>query len=330
MDRILELEAQVQQKQLGSTLSIVSNASTVVSTSAFPTTKPIKLDIEVLTKAFDEPLVLGERQVPRQNDSAKHGNVPPTLGIRSRVSFSSLNPALPSESPARPSKRVKHNPAELVPPLPSTSGPISRNPSGQASKPKNSRPSRAKPSQQLQREDSTNSSKLPSNLNPTPSKPPTAFPLSAVVLDPTSTVPSPRITIDPPTSGGVLPPQSLSSNVSRNTASQSRGANPDASHIQRTTKPKRLRAANVSTKTFNIPKVPRDLATGLPLLPLTVGIMTVISLGQICDREHFHTERYIFPVGYEVTRYVSFYQCWYSSQLNSIWQTLLFHKRPSH
>ena len=25
----------------------------------------------------------------------------------------------------------------------------------------------------------------------------------------------------------------------------------------------------------------------------------------MCMREHFHTERYIFPVGYEVTRYVS-------------------------
>ena len=32
--------------------------------------------------------------------------------------------------------------------------------------------------------------------------------------------------------------------------------------------------------------------------------MTVINLGEVCMREHFHTERYIFPVGYEVTRYV--------------------------
>ena len=40
------------------------------------------------------------------------------------------------------------------------------------------------------------------------------------------------------------------------------------------------------------------------MLPLNVGIMTVISLGDVCMREHFHTERYIFPVGYEVTRYV--------------------------
>lgn len=48
--------------------------------------------------------------------------------------------------------------------------------------------------------------------------------------------------------------------------------------------------------------VPRDRSTGKPLLPLNVGIMTVLSLGEVCMREHFHTERYIFPVGYEVTR----------------------------
>jgi hypothetical protein len=47
--------------------------------------------------------------------------------------------------------------------------------------------------------------------------------------------------------------------------------------------------------------VPRD-RTGKPMLPLNVGIMTVINLGTVCMRDHFHTERYIFPVGYEVTR----------------------------
>ncbi|KAJ3483701.1 hypothetical protein NLJ89_g12039 [Agrocybe chaxingu] len=66
-------------------------------------------------------------------------------------------------------------------------------------------------------------------------------------------------------------------------------------------KPKRLKAHTVVTKSFSIPMVPRD-KKGKPMLPLNVGIMTVISLGQVCLREHFHTERYIFPVGYEVTR----------------------------
>ncbi len=66
-------------------------------------------------------------------------------------------------------------------------------------------------------------------------------------------------------------------------------------------KPKRLKTHTVTTKSFSIPMVPRD-KKGKPMLPLNVGIMTVINLGEVCMREHFHTERYIFPVGYEVTR----------------------------
>nr|GAT44770.1 predicted protein [Mycena chlorophos] len=69
----------------------------------------------------------------------------------------------------------------------------------------------------------------------------------------------------------------------------------------RPAKPKRLKAHTVTSKSYNIPMVPRD-KLGKPMLPLNVGIMTVISLGDVCMREHFHTERYIFPVGYEVTR----------------------------
>ncbi|KAJ3568254.1 hypothetical protein NP233_g5840 [Leucocoprinus birnbaumii] len=66
-------------------------------------------------------------------------------------------------------------------------------------------------------------------------------------------------------------------------------------------KPKRLKAHTVTSGNHNIPIVPRD-KKGKPMLPLNVGIMTVIRLGEVCTREHFHTERYIFPVGYEVTR----------------------------
>ncbi|KAJ6584055.1 hypothetical protein DFH09DRAFT_1028942 [Mycena vulgaris] len=73
------------------------------------------------------------------------------------------------------------------------------------------------------------------------------------------------------------------------------------SEAPRAAKPKRLKAHTVTSKSYSIPMVPRD-KTGKPMLPLNVGIMTVISLGAVCMREHFHTERYIFPVGYEVTR----------------------------
>ena len=76
---------------------------------------------------------------------------------------------------------------------------------------------------------------------------------------------------------------------------------PPAESPPRTLKPKRLKAHTVTTKNFSIPMVPRD-KNGKPMLPLNVGIMTVINLGEVCIREHFHTERYIFPVGYEVTR----------------------------
>ncbi|KAJ7451677.1 hypothetical protein FB451DRAFT_1145649 [Mycena latifolia] len=73
------------------------------------------------------------------------------------------------------------------------------------------------------------------------------------------------------------------------------------SEAPRAAKPKRLKAHTVTSKSYSIPMVPRD-KSGKPMLPLNVGIMTVISLGAVCMREHFHTERYIFPVGYEVTR----------------------------
>jgi F/Y rich protein len=72
--------------------------------------------------------------------------------------------------------------------------------------------------------------------------------------------------------------------------------------VQRHTKPKRLKAHTVTSKSYSIPMVPRD-KNGKPILPLNVGIMTVNCLGDVCMREHFHTERYIFPVGYSVNRY---------------------------
>ncbi|KAG8926265.1 hypothetical protein FRC02_009032 [Tulasnella sp. 418] len=85
-------------------------------------------------------------------------------------------------------------------------------------------------------------------------------------------------------------------------ASLRRGTDPSSSSIQRATKPKRLKASNVQSKSFSIPTIPRDPVTKKPLLPLTVGIITIINLGQIFPQRHYHTERYIFPVGYEVIR----------------------------
>ncbi|KAL5501553.1 hypothetical protein ACEPAH_8813 [Sanghuangporus vaninii] len=102
----------------------------------------------------------------------------------------------------------------------------------------------------------------------------------------------------PPVPAFSLPPPPPASTTQRITVNSA----PRPSDLQRLTKPKRLKAHTVTSKSHSIPTVPRDRTTGRPLLPLNVGIMTVLSLGEVCMREHFHTERYIFPIGYEVTR----------------------------
>lgn len=55
---------------------------------------------------------------------------------------------------------------------------------------------------------------------------------------------------------------------------------------------------------IGLPSVPRDRNTKQPKLPLTVGGVTVVKLGEVSEREGFHTQRYIFPIGYKARRYV--------------------------
>ncbi|KAL0069144.1 hypothetical protein AAF712_003830 [Marasmius tenuissimus] len=106
----------------------------------------------------------------------------------------------------------------------------------------------------------------------------------------------PRMYMPPP---GPSPAPQTQSSANHFTKPQSQQSEQQPRQAQG--KPKRLKSHAVTTKNFNIPLVPRD-SQGKPMLPLNVGIMTVLSLGEVCMREHFHTERYIFPVGYEVTR----------------------------
>lgn len=88
-------------------------------------------------------------------------------------------------------------------------------------------------------------------------------------------------------------------------------------------KPKRLKTHGITSGTYTIPFIPRN-PDGTPELPLPVGIMVLKRLGGefsrspslkaartdrptspvITNREHFHTERYIFPVGFECMRFV--------------------------
>lgn len=66
--------------------------------------------------------------------------------------------------------------------------------------------------------------------------------------------------------------------------------------------PKRTKLTQMSVKTRRVQPIDRDLH-GKPKLPQQIGVLTVLNLGTIVtDRPSFHNERYIFPVGYTVSR----------------------------
>ncbi|GAN05940.1 conserved hypothetical protein [Mucor ambiguus] len=66
--------------------------------------------------------------------------------------------------------------------------------------------------------------------------------------------------------------------------------------------PKRSRINRNKFKTRRVQPIQRD-QRGSPILPLQIGVLTVTNLGKIVtDRDAFHNERYIFPVGYTVQR----------------------------
>ncbi|RCI01246.1 hypothetical protein CU098_001536, partial [Rhizopus stolonifer] len=65
---------------------------------------------------------------------------------------------------------------------------------------------------------------------------------------------------------------------------------------------KRSRSAKITVKTRRVQPIERE-ADGRPKLPQQIGVLTVHNLGTIVtDRPNFHNERYIFPVGYTVSR----------------------------
>ncbi|CAO3650758.1 unnamed protein product [Mucor hiemalis] len=66
--------------------------------------------------------------------------------------------------------------------------------------------------------------------------------------------------------------------------------------------PKRSKINRINVKTRRVQPIERD-ESGNPKLPQQIGVLTVLSLGKIkTDRDTFHNERYIFPVGYTVRR----------------------------
>lgn len=68
------------------------------------------------------------------------------------------------------------------------------------------------------------------------------------------------------------------------------------------TAPKRSKTSKLVLKTRRVQPIDRD-EDGHPKLPQQIGVLTVLNLGTIItDRPSFHNERYIFPVGYTVSR----------------------------
>ncbi|KAI8816448.1 F/Y rich C-terminus-domain-containing protein, partial [Fimicolochytrium jonesii] len=58
----------------------------------------------------------------------------------------------------------------------------------------------------------------------------------------------------------------------------------------------------VPVKLRKVQPVPRD-ESGKPIVPFKSGIITVHQLGEVVyDRKNFHSERYIYPVGYVSSR----------------------------
>jgi lipopolysaccharide export LptBFGC system permease protein LptF len=39
------------------------------------------------------------------------------------------------------------------------------------------------------------------------------------------------------------------------------------------------------------------------VLPMSVGVLTLISLGRVCLKPNYHTDRYIYPIGFSSSRY---------------------------
>ncbi|KAK3813148.1 MAG: hypothetical protein J3Q66DRAFT_347526 [Benniella sp.] len=73
-----------------------------------------------------------------------------------------------------------------------------------------------------------------------------------------------------------------------------------------TQKPKRLHNTSklkpILSKVRKVQPIEKD-ESGNVKLPVTVGIITIMSLGHVVhDREAFHNERYIWPVGYKMSR----------------------------
>ncbi|KAI9321038.1 F/Y rich C-terminus-domain-containing protein [Dichotomocladium elegans] len=91
------------------------------------------------------------------------------------------------------------------------------------------------------------------------------------------------------------------STTSSPTESPTRNATRDIATVA-SAPPKRSKISRITVKTRRVQPIERD-ENGQPKLPQQIGVLTVQDLGRIVsDRDTFHNERYIFPVGYSVSR----------------------------
>lgn len=66
---------------------------------------------------------------------------------------------------------------------------------------------------------------------------------------------------------------------------------------------KKKRAKRTSDTPVKVRKVQNiAMLNNKPILPVQIGIVTLISLGQICTLPSYHTERYIYPIGFCTSR----------------------------
>lgn len=99
-----------------------------------------------------------------------------------------------------------------------------------------------------------------------------------------------------------LPPPQPSNNNNNNNTNRRVISSQQKMTTVASAPPKRSKINRINVKTRRVQPIERD-EFGNPKLPQQIGVLTVLNLGKIkTDRDTFHNERYIFPVGYTVRR----------------------------
>ena len=83
------------------------------------------------------------------------------------------------------------------------------------------------------------------------------------------------------------------------------------SSVKSTPKSKQTGSTNQTPTDFREPKKKLRRAhyvacdeSGLPILPADIGVFKLLSLGTVCIKFGYHSEKYIYPIGYSASRYI--------------------------